>query len=159
MNYQDGCTSLIYAAMYDRIDCLRLLVQSGAAIEAKNLVRNMRYSVKKCCSCVRKAGWSISAALSSFYTLCRHFCIAVRACVDGFWLGVRGTDSCQTQDGFTALIGAAYRGRMKCVRLLLDAGADKDAQNNVCVICEILFSVDGSSAREKLFDCLSSCQL
>ena len=40
MNYQDGCTSLIYAAMYDRVDCLRLLMQGGAAIGAKDLVRN-----------------------------------------------------------------------------------------------------------------------
>ncbi len=35
------------------------------------------------------------------------------------------------QDGFTALIFAARKGSMNCVRLLLDAGADKEAKCNV----------------------------
>ena len=36
-----------------------------------------------------------------------------------------------SQDGATALIWAAEMGRADCVRLLIDAGADKDAENNV----------------------------
>ena len=36
-----------------------------------------------------------------------------------------------TQDGQTALICAAREGHMNCARLLLDAGADKEAKNNV----------------------------
>ncbi len=35
------------------------------------------------------------------------------------------------QDGYTALIWAAHNGRADCVRLLLDAGAEKNATNNV----------------------------
>jgi ankyrin repeat protein len=35
------------------------------------------------------------------------------------------------QDGCTALIYAASQGNLDCVRLLLNAGADKDAKGNV----------------------------
>jgi hypothetical protein len=37
------------------------------------------------------------------------------------------------QDGYTALKGAAANGHADCVRLLIDAGADKDAKINVRV--------------------------
>jgi hypothetical protein len=37
----------------------------------------------------------------------------------------------QEQGGFTALMSAAHRGRTDCVRLLLDAGVDKNAKKNV----------------------------
>ncbi len=36
-----------------------------------------------------------------------------------------------SQDGYTALIEAAWEGHAGCVRLLIDAGADKEAKNNV----------------------------
>jgi hypothetical protein len=35
------------------------------------------------------------------------------------------------QDGSTALMNASWKGRADCVRLLIDAGADKEARNNV----------------------------
>jgi ankyrin repeat protein len=35
------------------------------------------------------------------------------------------------QNGWTALINAAYSGHVDCARLLIDAGADKDAKCNV----------------------------
>ena len=35
------------------------------------------------------------------------------------------------QDGWTALIFAAANGHAACTRLLLDAGADKNAKTNV----------------------------
>jgi ankyrin repeat protein len=38
-----------------------------------------------------------------------------------------------TQDGGTALIGAAAFGFADCVRLLIDAGANKNIRNNVRV--------------------------
>jgi ankyrin repeat protein len=43
-----------------------------------------------------------------------------------------------SQSGWTALINAGYMGHAECVRLLIDAGANKDARNNVrrrCLIC------------------------
>ena len=36
-----------------------------------------------------------------------------------------------SQSGYTALIEAASRGHADCVRMLVDAGADKDARDNV----------------------------
>jgi ankyrin repeat protein len=45
-----------------------------------------------------------------------------------FWRRV-----CHVQDGDTALIGAAAKGHTDCVRLLIDAGADKDVRTNVRV--------------------------
>ena len=38
-----------------------------------------------------------------------------------------------SQDGWTALIWAAWNGHTECVRLLIDAGADKDAKDQVRV--------------------------
>ncbi len=43
----------------------------------------------------------------------------------------RVTLICQTQDGSTALVLAAEGGQVDCVRLLVEAGADKDTINNV----------------------------
>jgi hypothetical protein len=41
------------------------------------------------------------------------------------------TGESNSQDGFTALIRAATSGYAECARLLIDAGADKDAKENV----------------------------
>jgi hypothetical protein len=38
-----------------------------------------------------------------------------------------------TQHGYTALMWAADKGRMECTQLLLDAAADKDLTDEVCV--------------------------
>jgi ankyrin repeat protein len=37
------------------------------------------------------------------------------------------------QAGWTALIFAAANGHVDCARLLIDAGADKNAKNQVCL--------------------------
>ena len=47
-------------------------------------------------------------------------------CAAATWLGRR-----RVQNGSTALIGAAADGHADCARLLLDAGADKNATDNV----------------------------
>ena len=39
------------------------------------------------------------------------------------------------QNGYTALMWAADTGKASCVRLLLDAGANKELKDNVRVIC------------------------
>ncbi len=48
------------------------------------------------------------------------------------------------QDEMTALLWAAMEGHADCVRLLLDAGADKDTKNNVrnlpvSILCAVLY--------------------
>ncbi len=39
--------------------------------------------------------------------------------------------ACQTQRGETALMWAAHGGHTACVRALVEAGAEKDAEDNV----------------------------
>ena len=39
---------------------------------------------------------------------------------------------CQTQFGHTALTCAAHVGHAECLRVLLDAGANKEAKTKVC---------------------------
>jgi hypothetical protein len=46
-------------------------------------------------------------------------------------LGHVGFGEFDSQFGDTALIRAAWHGHAECVRLLIDAGADKDAKSNV----------------------------
>ena len=40
--------------------------------------------------------------------------------------------ACYSQTGGTAIIYAAENGHIDCVRLLVEAGADKDAEDYVC---------------------------
>ncbi len=49
----------------------------------------------------------------------------------------------RAQNGNTALIWAGYKGHKECARLLLDAGADKNAKNNVraLVLCDFVLFV------------------
>ncbi len=51
-------------------------------------------------------------------------------CVRWRWCCTGGCES-HSQGGYTALMYAAYSGHVDCVRLLIDAGADKDATTNV----------------------------
>ncbi len=51
------------------------------------------------------------------------------------FLTARGT--CMlSQDGYTPLIRAAWKGNTDCVRLLLEAGADKDTVDAVRIMIE-----------------------
>jgi hypothetical protein len=60
-----------------------------------------------------------------------------------WWWQCVGICKFDSQHGWTALIGAAHECQADCVRLLIDAGADKDAKDNVrarsllylCIIC------------------------
>ena len=60
-------------------------------------------------------------------------CVCVRAFTfggGGPWRSVKHA-LCQIEP--TALIAASINGRADCVRLLLDAGADQNAKNLVCI--------------------------
>ena len=50
-----------------------------------------------------------------------------------WWLRGIGGGEFDSQDGNTALILAAEQGHADCLRLLIDAGADKDAKDRVRV--------------------------
>jgi hypothetical protein len=61
-------------------------------------------------------------AIFSFFS--KRFFLSIFVCDDGS--AVSGS-----QCGYTALMEAAQWGHAECVRLLIDAGADKDAKDNV----------------------------
>ena len=46
-------------------------------------------------------------------------------------MGGEAASACQTQAGCTALMWAVVRGRTDCVRALVEAGADKEAKEEV----------------------------
>ena len=73
---------------------------------------------------------SCYAHLPSLGVVCMHF--------DPSWSVVTSDAQC-AQIGCTALIFAAENGHADCVRLLLDAGADTNAQNivrlSVIIVC------------------------
>ena len=71
-------------------------------------------------------------------------------CMLFFW------DDCMTpQVGYTTLISAAERGRVDCVRLLLNAGANKNATDHVrfCLHFLVLLCVDVASSIESFSIC------
>ncbi len=56
---------------------------------------------------------------------------------DGLMVWRRQHIGTRAQDGWTALMWAAGRGRTDCARLLLDAGADKEAKNEVLARADV----------------------
>ncbi len=47
----------------------------------------------------------------------------------------RSTCFSRTQEGYTALMSAAFYGQIDCARLLVEGGADMDAKDNVRYTC------------------------
>ena len=128
--------ALICAVGYGHTGCVRLLLESGADKDSENDVRVPR----------------ISMLLSS-----KTFEIACKSTARGDYLQniyfLQQTlykCLCQTQDGETALICAAAKGRAACLRLLLDSGAELEARSNVrgviwwhpcgIPVCNIIFN-------------------
>ena len=75
--------------------------------------------------CVGETLNCFSICFSDANECCRVCQMALAHCLGGF-------DS-ESQHGTTALIWAAHNGHADCVRLLIDAGADKDAKDQVRV--------------------------
>jgi hypothetical protein len=75
--------------------------------------------------------------------ICVCVCVRLRYCGYVFVILRRAAahwpPNIGTQDGFTALIYAAWKGRTDCARLLLDAGADKNATDEVCCWVGLVF--------------------
>jgi hypothetical protein len=131
---QDGWTALIAAADCGATDCVRLLLDAEANREAKDgvcLALPMSFVISFFLYC---GVWFLAR---SIYCL-----ISVSAC--------RAYLCHASQNGWTALIWAARNGHADCLRLLLGAGANKDAKTMVrigpflCIssshLYEIIFS-------------------
>lgn len=105
---QDGVTALFRAANNGRSDCLQLLLENGADTKVKDNVRDTFLQVKRACELCLSLRTDLNIDLSVH--LSRP---ATHA-------------SMPSQAGYTALIRAALKGHIDCVRLLVEAGADKD---------------------------------
>ena len=115
---QDGCNALMRASMEGRPWCVRRLLEAGVAKESKGKVR---------CVITCRVQRFISSLITQTPLLIFIYRLIKFTCL----LGSRNCQR-QTQGGDTALILAAEKGHFDCVRLLLEAGADKDAANEVC---------------------------
>ena len=96
-------TALVYSAKKGHIDCLRVLLDAGADVNAKNEDGNtsLIYSAKKghtdCLSALLDAGADVNA---------------------------------KDKNGVTSLMYSARNGHSDCLRALLDAEADVNAKDN-----------------------------
>jgi hypothetical protein len=147
------------AAAKGYTDCVRLLIDAGADKEAVDEVRrrlllcyrtflfHFPSAAAFCSSSSMCLVLSVSEAPICCSSLCfsHVFCIGVplllpslrkiklenflfpSSCDDAEWGGGKS----DSQFGRTALICAAAHGHAACARLLIDAGADKEAKNDV----------------------------
>jgi ankyrin repeat protein len=129
----DGDSALIWASLNGHIDCVRLLVEFGANMDAKNIygyTALIRAAQKGHADCVRlliESGANTNAKGQFGFTAlivaaARGHMDCMRLLIDG-----KADKDAKGEYGHTALIWAARKGHAECVRLLIDAGADKHA--------------------------------
>ena len=129
---QDADTALVHAVRWEHADCVRLLLDAGADTNAKNEVHDR--SLRRNGVCLHMS-WAI-IILIHFYRALSHCLLVCTVRVLARTLtprvGMRHGDL-RTQNGWTALMNAAEFGRTDCARLLIDAGADTEAKDEVRV--------------------------
>ena len=65
----------------------------------------------------------------------------------------------EAQEGYTALIAAAHQGHTDCLRILMDGGAHKEADDKVRVdtTFPLRFGCNDKLQIERVSECLSVC--
>jgi hypothetical protein len=124
---QTGWTALMMASEYGHAHCLQLLLDAGADKNSQAKVRASQSAASEMLLSGVGGGRSIAMinCLSRFFN---SLIALMLRCVSP--LHICCTHTC-AQTGSTALIWAGRYGRADCLRLLLDAGADKDASDKV----------------------------
>ena len=128
MDNNNGQTALVRAACYGQAECARLLLEAGAAVDARLEVElaermgkaEMVALLEDRLSSAEKAEWEKTKAEIRL----REAAGAGDAdAVAALLRGGAAVDAVN-EDGDTALMWAAYNGQAECARLLLEAGAD-----------------------------------
>ncbi|CAE7940316.1 unnamed protein product, partial [Symbiodinium sp. KB8] len=117
---QGGLTALVKAAQGGHKDTVKLLVDRGADLEAKNSV-----SAAAVCLLRDESSRTSRAGRGTAMAMGRPGVVLLQQ--DGMGGGAGGGMS----DGATALVLAAFCGHKDTVKLLLDRGADLEAKDRV----------------------------
>ncbi len=132
---QYECTALINAASQGHTECVRLLLEAGAAIDVPNVVCNfillLYFWVDSYFPRVEMFSYFLIA--SSWLVSWTIFVCNNQNSPSNYSPHIHGADSCicQAQDDETALNRAARLGHTDCVQLLVQAGANKEAKSHV----------------------------
>ena len=139
---QNGLMGLIWAANKGHADCVRLLIDAGADKEAKSEVSARSLHIFHLCLLLYFLRFDLCPLSLCSISFLLIFTIKIYNCSTHFpdhflyicwWRRCVGGGESDSQGGWTALSIAAARGRTDCARLLLDAGANKEAKINVRV--------------------------
>ena len=132
---RDGYTALMWATENGHADCVRLLIDAGANIDATSemgetaLVQAAAEGRTDCVRMLIDAGARMDAMDEVMYPA------LIAAATNGRTESVRllidaGADiEVSVLCGWTALTNAADNGHTECARLLIEAGADKEAKD------------------------------
>jgi ankyrin repeat protein len=128
---QEQATPLMFAVMMGHTDCVRLLIDGGANKEATEKVCVCRcfllwliFKFVYVCRRIQAGCGSFASVILLYLSMRPGHCIC----------GTHGGGGVHFQLGSTALRLAASSGRIDSLRLLINAGANKDAQANVRVL-------------------------
>jgi ankyrin repeat protein len=128
----NGNTALISAAWYGHKECLLLLLEKGANMEAKDtaLICAVYNGHKECLLLLLEKGANMEAQNNNGYTAL--ICAAINGQKECLLLLLeKGANiEAKNNNGYTALICAAINGHKECLLLLLEKGANIEAKNN-----------------------------
>ena len=133
-----GDTPLIYAAYGGHLEVVRFLVESGADIHIRT---NLSGGWSRMGECSSDKGFRFLYGLYSFYDFTYRGCTAFIAAVEqghddvtsfliDHWMSESGADD-QGEFGVTALMFATQIGDLNKVQILIDNGADVNAETAV----------------------------
>ncbi|KAA0147684.1 hypothetical protein FNF29_07236 [Cafeteria roenbergensis] len=135
-NCRDGQTPLVRAAQKGHAESMRVLLNRGADLEAKNkdgrtALMWAAFSGKSLImALLLDRGAALEAKDKNDSTALMWAAHHVKVEALALLLDRGAGLACKNKNGWTALLWAAWNGKVEAVALLLDRGADLDAKNN-----------------------------